>query len=87
MSFASSAMVARTSSEICSALEPGAWKIGMATADLLLSSERSAYSLAPSSMRATSLSRVTAPSGAVRMTMLPNSSGVVSRPCALTAIW
>ncbi|MNN16943.1 hypothetical protein D3C81_1301020 [compost metagenome] len=50
----SSAMVLRTSSEIWMALEPGAWKIGMATAGLLSSSERSAYSDAPSSIRATS---------------------------------
>ncbi len=51
----SSSMVLRTSSEIWMALDPGAWKIGIATADLLSSSERSAYSDAPSSMRDTSL--------------------------------
>ena len=84
MSLASSAIVARTSSEICSAFEPGAWKMGMATADLLSSSERRAYSLAPSSMRATSLRRVTAPSARSECTMSPNSSCVVRRPCALT---
>ena len=38
------------------ALEPGSWKIGSATAALLFSSERSAYSEAPSSRRATSRS-------------------------------
>ena len=37
------AMVARTSSEIWIALEPGDWKIGMATAGLLSSSERRPY--------------------------------------------
>ncbi|XQU71161.1 hypothetical protein OJJOAM_003950 [Cupriavidus sp. H18C1] len=47
-------MVLRTSSEIWIAFDPGAWKIGIATAGLLSSSERSAYSDAPSSMRATS---------------------------------
>ena len=44
MFFFSSAMVARTWSEISMALEPGDWKIGMATADLLSSSERRPYS-------------------------------------------
>ena len=37
----SSAIVLRTLSEISIALEPGDWKIGTATADLLSSSERS----------------------------------------------
>ena len=40
-------MVLRTLFESSSAFEPGAWKIGMATAGLLLSRLRSAYSLAP----------------------------------------
>ena len=44
----------RTLSESSMALEPGLWKIGMATAVLLLSCERSEYSLAPSSIRAMS---------------------------------
>ncbi len=64
MFFFISAIVARTSSEIARAFEPGAWKMPIATAGLLSSSERSAYSAAPSSMRATSRSRVTSPFGA-----------------------
>ena len=83
MLFLISAIVRRTSSEICSALEFGAAKIGMATAGLLSSSERSAYSEAPSSMRATSRSRVTAPFGSVLTMMSPNSSSLCRRPCAL----
>ena len=73
----------RTLSEIASALEPGAWKIGMATADLLSKSERSAYSEAPSSMRAMSRSRVTSPPAPVLTTISPNSSSLCSRPWAL----
>jgi hypothetical protein len=38
----SSSMVWRTLLERSSALEPGAWKMGIATASLLLSSERRA---------------------------------------------
>jgi hypothetical protein len=56
MFFLMSAIVRRTLSEICSALEPGAAKMPIATAGLLSSSERSAYSEAPSSIRATSRS-------------------------------
>ncbi len=37
----SSTIILRTVSEIWIALEPGDWKIGTATADLLSSSERS----------------------------------------------
>ena len=66
------------------ALEPGAWKIGTATAGLLSSSERSAYSDAPSSMRATSRRCVTSPLAPDLMTMSPNSSSVCRRPRALT---
>ena len=43
------------------ALEPGAWKIGIATACLLSSSERRPYCEASISTRATSPSRVTTP--------------------------
>ena len=43
------------------AFEPGAWKIGIATACLLSSSERRPYCEASISMRATSPSRVTTP--------------------------
>ena len=42
MFFFSSSIVARTLSEMAIAFEPGAWKIGTATAGLLSSSERSA---------------------------------------------
>jgi hypothetical protein len=42
MLFLISAMVARTLSEICSALAPGAAKMPIATAGLLSSSERRA---------------------------------------------
>ena len=83
MFFLISAIVRRTSSEICSALELGAAKIGTATAGLLSSSERSAYSDAPSSMRAMSRRRVIAPLGSVLTMMSPNSSSVWSRPWAL----
>src|SRR5207244_8982960 len=83
MFFLISAIVRRTSSEICSALELGAAKIGTATAGLLSSSERSAYSDAPSSMRAMSRRRVIAPLGSVLTMMSPNSSSVWGRPWAL----
>ena len=39
--FFSSSIVRRTSVESCSALAPGVWKMGRATAVLLFSSERS----------------------------------------------
>ena len=67
-------MVARTWSEIWMALEPGAWKIGIATACLLLSSERRPYCEASISTRATSPSRVTTPPSRL-MTIWPNCSG------------
>ena len=41
--FFSSAILSRTSLEIWIALEPGRWKIGIATAGWLLSNERRAY--------------------------------------------
>ena len=69
-------IVARTASAAASAFEPGAWNTPIATAGLLLSRLRSAYSAAPSSMRATSRSRVTAPSADVLTTMSPNSCSV-----------
>src|SRR3990172_6746510 len=72
----SSAIAARTPSEIAIAFDPGAWKIGTATADLLSSSERKAYSEAPSSMRATSRSRVTCPFAPDLTTISPNSSSL-----------
>src|SRR5678815_1940892 len=83
MFFLMSAIVLRTWSEIWSALEPGAAKMPIATAGLLSSSERSAYSEAPSSIRATSRSRVTAPLRSVLTMMSPNSSSLCRRPCAL----
>ena len=42
---------------------------------------------APSSTRATSRTRSTEPSGLARITMSPNCSGVVSRPCVCTLSW
>ena len=87
MSAFSSAIAARTPSEIASAFEPGAWKMPIATADWLSSSERSAYSAAPSSIRAMSRSRVTSPFGPVLTMMSPNSSSLSSRPCALIESW
>ena len=86
-SFASSSIVARTSLDNCRSLAPGAAKIGIATADLLFSSERSAYELEPSSRRATSLSRVVPPSALVFKTMSPNSSTLCRRPTVLTVSW
>ncbi len=83
-SFDISAIAARTCADTSSAFEPGAWKIGMATAGLLSSSERRPYSEAASSIRATSPRRVTAPSAEVRSTMSENSPSVCRRPWALT---
>jgi hypothetical protein len=80
-------MVARTLSEIAIALEPGAWEIGIATAGLLSSSERNAYSEAPSSMRAMSRSRVISPLAPVLTTISPKSSSLCSRPWALIESW
>ena len=77
-------MVLRTWSETCKALAPGAWKIGIATACLLSSNERKPYCEAASSTRATSPSRVTAPSAAVFKTISANSCSVLKRPCAFT---
>ena len=79
----SSSMVRRTRSDTSSALAPGDWKIGMATAGLLSSSERRPYSDAASSMRATSPRRVMPPSGDDFRMMSANSASVFSRPCAL----
>src|SRR5206468_11933792 len=56
-----SAICCRTFVESASALEPGAWKMGIATALRLSSSERSEKSPAPSSTRATSRRRVISP--------------------------
>ncbi len=42
---------------------------------------------APSSTRATSRTRSVEPSGSARMMMLPNSSGVTSRPMVWMFIW
>ena len=78
-------MVARTSLESASALELGAWKIGMAMAFLLERRLRIAYSSAPSSTRATSPSRTISPSSPVLMTMSRNCCSSVRRPWALMA--
>ena len=83
MVFLISPMVRRTLSAICSALAPGAAKMPIATAGLLSSSERSAYSEAPSSIRAMSRRRVTAPPGSLFTMISPNSSSLCRRPWAL----
>ncbi len=69
------------------AFEPGRWKIGRATAGWLLSKERRAYWLEPSSMRAMSFRRVISPSSAARTTMFSNSSSSTSRPWVLIDNW
>ncbi|MNN51364.1 hypothetical protein D3C81_1659950 [compost metagenome] len=69
------------------ALEPGRWKIGMATAGWLSSSERRAYWLEPSSTRAMSFRRVISPSGPLRMMMFSNSSSLTRRPWVLIDSW
>ena len=69
------------------ALEPGRWKIGMATAGWLFSSERRAYWLEPSSTRAMSFRRVISPSAPARMMMFSNSSSLTRRPWVLIDSW
>jgi len=69
------------------ALEPGRWKIGIATAGWLSISERSAYWLDPSSTRAMSLRRVISPLSPARITMFSNSSSVTRRPWVFTDNW
>ena len=59
----------------------------IATAWRLSSRLRSAYMFEPSSIRATSPSRVICPSGVARMTTAANSSSLFSRPCELTDSW
>ncbi|MNP29230.1 hypothetical protein D3C76_1222450 [compost metagenome] len=68
-------------------MEPGRWKIGMATASWLLSKARKAYWLDPSSTRAISLRRVISPFGPLRMITFSNSCSVTSRPWELIDIW
>jgi hypothetical protein len=66
------------------ALESGAWKIGMAVADLLFNKLRSVYDSAPNSMRATSRKRINCPS-LPRLTIIsPKASLSCSRPCVVT---
>ena len=69
------------------AFEPGRWKIGIATAGLLFSSERRAYWLEPSSTRAMSRRRVISPLAPARMMMFSNSSSVTRRPWVLIDNW
>ena len=59
----------------------------MATAGLPSSRLKLSEFCAPISTRATSLTRSSEPSGLARTTMLPNSSGVVSRPLVCTLNW
>ncbi|MCY1433852.1 hypothetical protein D9M71_498920 [compost metagenome] len=83
----SSAITLRTSLPMATVLEPGACSTNSAAAGWLSSSARAAYSALPSSTRATSRRRVTAPSALVRTTMSPNSSVSRRRPCTLMDIW
>ncbi len=83
----SSAIFSRTRLEISMAFEPGRWKIGIATAGLLFSSERRAYWLEPSSTRAMSRRRVISPLAPARMMMFSNSSSVTRRPWVLIDNW
>ncbi|MCY1382573.1 hypothetical protein D9M69_706070 [compost metagenome] len=69
------------------ALEPGRWKIGIATAGWLSSSERRAYWLEPSSTRAMSFRRVISPLAPERMMMFSNSSSFTRRPWVLIDSW
>ena len=59
----------------------------IATAGLPLKRASMSWFSAPSSTRATSLIRNSEPSGLARNTMLPNCSGVVSRPCVWMLSW
>jgi len=72
-----------TASDTAIALLPGSWKIGTATAGLLSSKERKAYSLEPSSMRATWESSTCSPFCPRLTTILPNSSSSMRRPLVL----
>ena len=60
-----------------SAFEPGAWKTATTTVGLSPKKAEDEYCSAPSSIRATSRRRTTAPSAALaRTTMSPNSFGI-----------
>ena len=59
----------------------------IATAGLPLSRASISSFCAPNSTRATSLIRSSEPSGLARKTMLPNCSGVVSRPSVWMLSW
>ncbi len=83
----SSLIVLRTWSERARALEPGDWKMGIATAALLSRRLRREYWFAPSSMRAMSASLTLAPLGEVLTTTSPNSDSSTSRPRALMLSW
>jgi ABC-type multidrug transport system ATPase subunit len=69
--------------DVAIAFEPGSCAIGSATAALLFSNERSAYSDAPSSSRATSRNCTRSPCAPFFTTMAPNSSSVARRPFVL----
>ena len=58
-----------------------------AAAGLPLKVEKRSDALAPSSTRATSLSRIDEPSGLARTMMRRNSSSLVSRPLVLIVSW
>ena len=84
----SCSILARTAFESASAFEPGAWKIAIAAASLLLSRLRSEYVPDESSTRPRSRMRIRPPvEGSVRTMMSANSSSFARRPCVLTASW
>ena len=62
------------------ALASGFWKMPSVAEGLPSKFEVTPYCSEPSSTRPTSETRTTEPSGLARRTMLPNSSGRVSRP-------
>jgi hypothetical protein len=77
----SSSIFLRTLFESASAFEPGAWKIAIAAASLLLRRLRSEYEPDDSSTRPRSLIRIRPPvEGSVRTMMSANSSASARRP-------
>ena len=82
--FSSSAMRALTASAVASALPLGESCTPIPVEGLPFRRAEVAYAWAPSSMRATSLSRTVEPSGRARSTMLPNCSTLASCPLTTT---
>ena len=73
-------MVSRVPFITSTALASGFWKMPSVAEGLPSKFEVTPYCSEPSSTRATSETRTTEPSGSARRTMLPNSSGFISRP-------